>query len=70
MAEQRTTVVLNSRDLAEAMEAAGARTKREAIEAGLRLLISEARRSALRRDLGSFDLDLDLYRLRRQRNGG
>ncbi|OQX07541.1 MAG: hypothetical protein BWK76_24685 [Desulfobulbaceae bacterium A2] len=66
----KTTVVLNSRELAEAMEAAGARTKREAIEAGLRLLISESRRRLLRRDLGTFDLDLDLGRLRRQRNGG
>lgn len=66
----KTTVVLDSRCLAEAMEASGARTKRDAIESGLRLLISEARRKGLRQGLGTYEIDLDVQRLRRQRLGG
>jgi len=64
----KTTVVINEKLLKEAVEAVGAKTKREAIEAGLRELVRKKHREALRRELGSYDLSLTLEELERLRS--
>jgi len=66
----KTTVVINEELLQEAMKAAGVKTKREAIEAGLRELVRRENLKALRRELGSFDLDLSPEELDRRRSEG
>lgn len=65
----RTTLVLDEGLLHEAMRLAGVRTKREAVERALREFIRARQRERLRKELGTFDLDLDpaeLERLRRE----
>lgn len=64
----KTTVQIDERLLEEAMKATGAKTKKEAIEAGLRSLVRNKNREALRKELGTFDLDLTLNELERMRN--
>jgi len=68
MAIKKTTVMINENLLEKAIAAIGARTKKEAIEAGLRSLIQQHNREALREDLGTFDMDLTLEDLERLRN--
>ena len=63
MAMKRTTVLIDEQLLQAASEAIGARTKREAIEAGLRALVRHHNREALRKELGTFDIDLTLGEL-------
>ena len=65
---RKTTVMIDENLLEEAIEAIGARTKKEAIEAGLRSLIQQHNREALREDLGTFDINLTLEELERLRN--
>jgi len=65
---RKTTVMINENLLEKAIEAIGARTKKEAIEAGLKSLIQQHTREALRKDLGTFDIDLTLEELERLRN--
>lgn len=65
---RKTTVMINDNLLEKAIAAIGARTKKEAIEAGLRSLIQQHNREALREDLGTFDIDLTLEELERLRN--
>ena len=65
----KTTVVIDDRLLDDAMKAVAARTKRAAIEAGLRELIRKRNREALRRELGTYDLDLTFRDLDRMRSG-
>lgn len=65
---RKTTVMINENLLEKAVAAIGARTKKEAIEAGLRSLIQQHNREALREDLGTFDIDLTLEELERLRN--
>jgi Arc/MetJ family transcription regulator len=65
----KTTVVIDEKLLQDAMQTIGARTKKQAIEAGLRQLIQQKGREALRAELGTYDLDLDLETLERQRDG-
>jgi len=64
----KTTVIIDEKLLRDAMEKIGARTKKQAIEAGLRELIRHNEREALRRELGTYDLDLDLETLQRLRD--
>jgi len=52
----KTTVVINEDLLSQAMKAAGVKTKREAIETGLRELVRKNNMAALRQELGTFDL--------------
>lgn len=61
----KTTVVIDHQVLKDAM---GARSKREAVEAGLRALVRQRHRKALRKELGTFDLDLSLDELERLRH--
>lgn len=65
----KTTVVLNDKLLKEAIMAIGARTKKEAIEAGLRELVRKKNRDALISELGTYDLDLSLEELEGMRSG-
>jgi Arc/MetJ family transcription regulator len=64
----KTTVVIDDRLLKDAIDAIGARSKKEAIEAGLRALVRQRHREALRKELGTFDLDLTLDELERLRH--
>jgi len=65
---KKTTVMLDEELLKRAMQAVKARTKREAIVAGLEALIRDRNRNALREELGSYDLDLTLEELEGLRN--
>jgi Arc/MetJ family transcription regulator len=64
----KTTVVIDEKLLKDAIDAIGARSKKEAIEAGLRALVREYNREALRKELGTFDIELTLDELERLRN--
>ncbi|MFO7985329.1 MAG: type II toxin-antitoxin system VapB family antitoxin [Desulfatiglandaceae bacterium] len=65
---KRTSLALDERLLEEAIEAIGARTKKEAVEAGLRALIRMKQKEMLRQDLGTFDMDLSLSELEELRS--
>jgi Arc/MetJ family transcription regulator len=61
-------VVIDEQLLEQAIEAAGARSKKEAIEAGLKTLIKSRNREALRKELGTFEIDMSLNDLERLRD--
>jgi Arc/MetJ family transcription regulator len=63
----RTTIDIDEQLLEHAMRVTGARTKTEVVDLALHELIRTRERTALLRELGSFDLDLDLERLRQLR---
>ena len=65
---KKTTVFINEELIKEAISIAGVRSKKEAIEAGLRSLIKHHNREALRKELGTFELDLDSKELDRLRH--
>ncbi len=65
---RKTTVLINEQLLKAAMEAIGARSKKEAIDAGLRSLVRQWNREALRKELGTFEIDLTLNELERLRH--
>ena len=64
----KTTVVIDDDLLSAAMKASGARTKKQAITSGLRELIHRKNLESLRRELGTFDLDISLEELEKLRN--
>ena len=66
----KTTVKIDDDLISEAMKALKVRTKREAIEAGLREVVRRKDLAALRKELGTFDIDLDLDELERLRGDG
>ena len=66
----KTTVVLDEGLLEEAKKVIGIRTKREAIEAGLREIVKNCQREQLIKEAGTFDLDLTHEAIRRMREGG
>ncbi len=61
----RMTVVIDESLLDAAMKAAGAKTRRQAIELGLKELVRKKGVAALRAELGTYDLDIDLEELKR-----
>jgi Arc/MetJ family transcription regulator len=67
MAMRKTTVLINEQLLKAAMEATGARSKKEAIEAGLQSLVRQWNRETFRKELGTFEIDLTLNELERLR---
>lgn len=67
---KKTSLALDERLLEEAVEAIGARTKKEAVEAGLKALIRMKQKEMLRKDLGTFDMDLSLSELEELRSAG
>jgi Arc/MetJ family transcription regulator len=68
MAMKKTTVLIDEQLLTDAMEAIGARTKKEAIRAGLETLVKHHHRQSLRKELGTYDIDINLEELERLRN--
>ncbi|MBF8266400.1 MAG: type II toxin-antitoxin system VapB family antitoxin [Dehalococcoidia bacterium] len=64
----KTTVVIDDDLLREAIEVAGVKTKRDAIELALRELVRVKNREALIRELGTYDLDMTLEELERLRS--
>ena len=67
---KKTTVQIDDELLQAAMEASGARSKRAAIEKGLLALIRDYNREELRKELGTFDIELTLDELETLRHAG
>ena len=65
---KKTTVFIDEQLLKEAMEAISVKTKKEAIRAGLEALVRRHHRESLQKELGTFDLDLNLEELEKLRN--
>lgn len=63
----RTNIVIDDKLMAEALKASGARTKREAVELGLKTLLQLNRQSELRRLRGQVKWEGDLDAMRRDR---
>lgn len=63
--EMRTNIVIDDVLLAEAMQLSGARTKREAVEQSLRLLVQLKRQEQLRTTRGKLKWVGDLEAMRR-----
>ena len=65
---RKTTVLLDEDLLTQAMEAIGARSKREAITLGLQNLVRQRNRELLQKELGTFEIDLTVNELERLRD--
>ncbi|OGP88179.1 MAG: hypothetical protein A2156_03730 [Deltaproteobacteria bacterium RBG_16_48_10] len=63
----KTTVFVDDALINRALRITNLKTKREVIEAGLRELLRKKNQELLRRELGSFDLDLTLRELKKRR---
>jgi Arc/MetJ family transcription regulator len=63
----RTNIVIDDGLMAQAMEAAGVRTKREAVELGLRTLVQLRRQAGIRAYRGKLDWQGDLDAMRADR---
>lgn len=61
----RTNIVIDDALMAQAMKAAGVKTKREAVELGLKTLVSLGRQADIRRLRGKLDWQGDLDAMRR-----
>jgi Arc/MetJ family transcription regulator len=61
----RTYIVIDDRLMDEAMKASGARTKREAVEMGLKTLLRLSRQAEIRKWRGKLDWQGDLDAMRR-----
>jgi Arc/MetJ family transcription regulator len=61
----RTNIVIDDRLMAEAMNASGAQTKREAVELGLKTLLKLSRQADIRSLRGKLDWQGDLDAMRR-----
>jgi Arc/MetJ family transcription regulator len=61
----RTNIVIDDRLIADAQELSGLRTKREAVEAGLKLLVQIKRQERLRTYRGKLRWEGDLDAMRR-----
>jgi Arc/MetJ family transcription regulator len=60
----RTNIVIDDRLMADAMKAAGVKTKREAVELGLRTLLQLRRQEEIRRFRGKLPWNGDLEAMR------
>jgi Arc/MetJ family transcription regulator len=67
---RKTTVLIDDDLLIAAAKAVGTKTKKETIEAALLSLVRQHTREKLRKELGTFDLDLTPEELERSRNAG
>lgn len=65
----KTTVFIDDNLLKSAIEVTEARSKKEAIEMGLKELVHKKNVEALRKELGTFDIDLTLDKLDEIRKG-
>lgn len=66
----RTNIVIDDGLMKEAMRASGARTKREAVERGLKLLVALKQQESIRRLRGKLKWEGDLAAMRRDRFAG
>jgi Arc/MetJ family transcription regulator len=64
----KTTIAINEKLLKAAIQAIGAKTKKDAIEAGLLSLVRASNREELRKELGTYDISLTLRELEKSRN--
>jgi Arc/MetJ family transcription regulator len=60
----RTNIVIDDRLMRDAMAAAGASSKRETVEMGLRLLLARSRQAAIKPLRGTLDWQGDLGAMR------
>lgn len=65
MSAQRTNVVIDDELMAQALRSSGCRTKRAAIESGLRLLVQINSQKKLRQLKGKITWEGDLEEMRR-----
>jgi Arc/MetJ family transcription regulator len=63
----RTNIVIDDELMAESMRVSGARTKREAVELGLRTLLRLGKQAEIRRLRGKVQWQGDLERMRRDK---
>jgi Arc/MetJ family transcription regulator len=63
----RTNVVIDDKLMADALKACGARTKREAVELGLKTLLQIGRQAEVRRLKGKVNWEGDLEAMRRDK---
>jgi Arc/MetJ family transcription regulator len=63
----RTNIVIDEKLMAAALKASGARTKREAVEMGLKTLLQLNQQAAIRRLRGKVQWQGDLDAMRRDR---
>ena len=63
----RTNVVIDDKLMADALKASGARTKREAVELGLKTLLQVGRQAEVRRLKGTVNWEGDLEAMRRDK---
>ena len=63
----KTTVEINEKLLEQAMKISGAKTKKMAIEFGLRELIKSLNKEKLKKELGTYDLDISAEELEKMR---
>jgi len=66
---KKTTVFVDEALIELALKASKLRTKKQVIEAGLKELVRKKNQELLRRELGSFDIDLSLGELKKRRGG-
>ena len=66
----KTTVEIDEALINEAIRVTNLKTKKEVIEKGLKELLRLKNRELLRRELGTFDIDLSLNELKRKRAEG
>ena len=60
----RTNIVIDDKLMAQALKASGARTKKEAVELGLKMLLQLKRQSEVRRLQGKVEWEGDLEAMR------
>jgi Arc/MetJ family transcription regulator len=64
----KTTVLIDEVLIKEALRATNLKTKKSVIEMGLKELLRIKNRELLRRELGTFDIELSLEELNRKRS--
>ena len=60
----RTNIVINDKLMAEALKASGLRTKKDAVEQGLKLLVRKSRQQDIRKLRGQVKWEGDLDEMR------
>ena len=65
----KTTVFIDEVLIRNALKVTNLKTKKDVIEEGLKELIRRKNREQLRRELGTFDIDLTLKELKGRRAG-
>ena len=63
----KTTVFIDENLIQDALRVTNLKTKKDVIEKGLRELLRMKNRKLLKEELGTFDLDLSLNKLEKQR---